>query len=74
MANTHTFEIKAGSLDYQGNIEISDSGTSSYSEDQPEELTAALDADFKRILDLISNFVKTYGSLEKFEIKANAEP
>ena len=67
---THTFEIKAGSLDYEGDITISDSGVLSYSEDQPEELTDALDTDFKRILDLIGNFVKAFGSLEKFEIKS----
>ena len=69
MASTHTFEIKAGTLDYQGEVETSDSGLLSYSENQPEELPINLDTDFKRILELIANFVKTYGSLEKFEIK-----
>jgi hypothetical protein len=69
MAATHTFEIKAGSLNYTGNIDTSDQGILSYSEDQPEELPEQVDTDFKRILTIIENFIQKYGSLEKFEVK-----
>lgn len=69
---THTFKIKAGSLNYEGEIVTSETGILSYSENQPEELPENLDADFKRLLSIVSNFIKVYGSLEKFEIKAKA--
>ena len=65
---THTFEIKAGELEYEGDISCSESGKLSYSEDQPEELSEKLDTDFKRILELLEGFIDHYGTLEKFEI------
>jgi hypothetical protein len=68
MPKTHTFEILAGELSYSGDISTGENGVMSYSEDQPEELPEALDQDFKRMLELINNFIKTYGSLEKLEI------
>lgn len=69
METTHTFEIKANGLEYVGEIATDEAGILSYTEDQPEELPANLDADFKRLLEVIGNFVKVYGSLEKFEVK-----
>ena len=63
---THSFEIKAGNLDYEGEIEYP-SGT--YTEDAEVELPQRLETDFKLILDSIKKFHDAYGSLEKFEIK-----
>ena len=64
--STHTFKLKAGNLDFQGEVEYP-SGT--YTENQPEELPAGLDRDFKEILSLIGNFHNTYGGLDEFIVE-----
>ena len=63
---THDFKLKAGNLTYQGEVEYP-SGT--YSEDQPEELPARLETDFKQMIDSLKKFHDTYGSLDEFEVK-----
>ena len=73
MAATHTFEIRANGLAYAGEIDTNESGVLSYTENQPEELPGNLDTDFKRLLEVIGNFIEVYGSLEKFEVKEIVE-
>jgi len=63
---THTFELKAGDLEFEGEIEYP-SGT--YTEESEIELPARLETDFKLLIDLLKKFHDAYGSLEKFEVK-----
>ena len=61
---THDFELIAGDLEFRGEADMS-SGV--YSEEQPEELPARLDLDFKQLLELLSKFHKEFGGIE-FEL------
>ena len=63
---THTFELEAGELVFIGEVEYP-SGT--YTENEPVELPAGLETDFKRIISLLKNFNDTYDGLTRFEVK-----
>ncbi len=63
---THTFELKAGDLEFRGEVEYP---SGAYTEDQPVELPAGLENDFKQILDLVKNFHDRFDGLESFEVK-----